>query len=79
MGFIFGLVKWSILTPLKLLKFVVADVLIFGIIGGMLSVVKALLKFFFKPLVLVAAACGAIAFFVADGEKRKKVLALIGM
>ena len=79
MGFIFGLVKWSILAPLKLLKFVLADVLIFGIIGGMISVGKALLKFSFKPLVLVAVAGGAIAFFIADGEKRKKVLALLGM
>lgn len=78
MGFISGLVKWSILAPLKLLKFVLADVL-FGIIGGMLSAVKALLRFFFKPLVLVAVAGGAIAFLIADKEKRKKVLALIGM
>ena len=78
MGFIFGLVKWSILAPLKLLKFVLTDAL-FGIIGGMLSAVKALLRFFFKPLVLVAVAGGAIAFLIADGEKRKKVLALIGM
>lgn len=79
MGFIFGLVKWSILAPVKLLKFVVADVLIFGIIGGALSVVKALLRFFFKPLMLAAVAAGALAFFVADEEKRKKVLALVGM
>ncbi len=78
MGFISGLVKWSILAPLKLLKFVLADVL-FGVIGGMLSAVKALLRFFFKPLVLVAVAGGAIAFLIADKEKRKKVLALIGM
>jgi hypothetical protein len=79
MGFLFSLIKWSILAPIKLLKFIVADVLIFGIIGGMLSVVKAVLRFFLKPLLLAAAAGGAVVFLFSDEERRNKVKALIGM
>jgi len=79
MGFLFSLIKWMILAPIKLLKFVIADVLIFGIIGGTLSIVKAVLKIFFKPLVFVAAVGGAVAFLVTNEEKRNKIKALIGM
>jgi len=79
MGFLFRLIKWSIIAPFKLLKFIVSDVLIFGIIGGTLAIVKAVIKFFFKPLLLAAMAGGALAFIFSDQEKRNKVKALIGM
>jgi hypothetical protein len=79
MGFLFSLIKWLILAPIKLLKFIVADVLIFGIIGGTLSVVKAVIKFFFRPILMAAVACGALVFIFSDQEKRNKVKALIGM
>jgi hypothetical protein len=79
MGFFFSLIKWSILAPLKLVKFIVADVLVFGIIGGTLAVFKAVLRFFFKPLLLAAMAGGAAAFIFSDEERRNKVKALIGV
>jgi hypothetical protein len=79
MGFLFSLIKWLILAPFKLLKFIVGDVLIFGIIGGTISVVKAVLRILFKPLVLITAVCGAAVFLFINEEKRNKVKALIGM
>lgn len=79
MGFLFSLIKWSILAPFKLLKFVIADVLVFGIIGGTISVVKAVVRLFFKPILLVVMAGGAAAFIFSDEERRNKVKALIGM
>ncbi|HNY65656.1 MAG TPA: hypothetical protein PKM41_09455 [Deltaproteobacteria bacterium] len=79
MGFLFRLIAWLIVAPFKLVKFIVADVLIFGIIGGTLTVVKAVLRFFFKPLILAAVAGGAAAFIFSDEERRNKVRALIGM
>lgn len=79
MGFFFGLIKWSVLAPIKLLKFIVADVLLFGIIGGTLSIVKSILKLLFKPLVFLTVAGGALLFFLSDEEKKSKIKALIGI
>jgi hypothetical protein len=79
MGFILQLIKWIVLAPVKLVKFLVADVLIFGIIGGLLSALKAMLKVLFKPLSRVAIAGGVLIFLIADEDKRNKVKALLGM
>lgn len=79
MSFIFGLIKWAILAPFKIIKFIVADIVFFGIIGGILSVIKSVIKILFKPLSLVVILGGALAFVVSDEEKRNKVKALIGM
>ncbi len=79
MGSIIQLIKWIVLAPIKLVKFLVADVLIFGIIGGVLSLLKAVLKVLFKPLSLAALAGGVLIFLIADEDKRNKVKALLGM
>ncbi|HOO37126.1 MAG TPA: hypothetical protein PLU81_04545 [Deltaproteobacteria bacterium] len=79
MSFIFGLIKWAILAPFKIIKFVVADVVIFGIIGGTLSLIKSVIKILFKPISLAIILGGALACVAADEEKRNKVKALIGM
>ncbi len=79
MSFIFGLIKWAILAPFKIIKFVVADVVIFGIIGGTLSLIKSVIKILFKPISLAVILGGALAVVAADEEKRNKVKALIGM
>jgi hypothetical protein len=79
MSFLFNLIKWLILSPFKLLKLLVIDLLFHGIIGGTFTVLKAVLKFFFKPLLLAIMAGGALVFILSDQEKRNKVKALIGM
>ena len=79
MGLLFNLIKWLILSPFKLAKLLVIDLLIRGIIGGTFTVVKAVIKIFLKPLLLAAMAGGAVAFLFSDQERRNKVKALIGM
>ena len=79
MSFICGLIKWAILAPFKIIKFVVSDIVIFGIIGGILSIIKSVIKILFKPISLAVILGGALAFVAADEEKRNKVKALIGM
>lgn len=78
MGFIFNLIKWSILTPFKLVKFILVDILVVGVIGGMFSIVSSILRFFFRPLSMAVLAGGALVFFLSDEERRNKVKALIG-
>ncbi|HNR51513.1 MAG: hypothetical protein BWZ01_03100 [Deltaproteobacteria bacterium ADurb.BinA179] len=79
MGFIFRFIKGVILFPFKLAKFILADVIIFGIIGGALSLVRSVLRVFFRPLSLAAVAGGVLVFLFSDDERRNKVKALIGM
>lgn len=79
MGFIFRLIKWSFLAPIKLVKFIVADVIIIGIIGGTFSLIKSMIKVFFKPLSIAAVAGGLIVLLFSDEEKRNKVKSFIGM
>jgi hypothetical protein len=79
MGFIFSLIKWAILAPFKIIKFILADIVIFGIIGGVLSVLKSIIKILFKPISLALILGGALAIVASDEEKRNKVKALIGM
>ena len=79
MGFIFSFIKGAILAPFKIIKFVVADVVIFGIIGGILSVIKSAIKILFKPVSLAIILGGVLALVASDEEKRNKVKALIGM
>ncbi len=79
MGFLFSLIKWSFLAPFKLVKFIVSDILIFGIIGGTLSLVKGVFRVLFKPLSIAAAVGGLLVFVFSDEERKNKVKALIGM
>lgn len=79
MGFLFSLIKWSFLAPFKLIKFIVSDILIIGIIGGSLSLVKGIIRFFFKPLSIAAVAGSLLVFVFSDEERKNKVKALIGM
>jgi hypothetical protein len=79
MGFIFRFIMGAILFPFKLIKFILADIVLFGIIGGALSLVRSVLGFFFRPLSLAAVAGGVIVFLFSDNERRNKVKALIGM
>lgn len=79
MGFIFGLIKWSLLAPFKIIKFILADILVIGIIGGTFSLAKSIIKIFFKPISIAAVAGGLIVFLFSDEERKNKVKSLIGM
>ncbi|HHO75141.1 MAG TPA: hypothetical protein ENN05_01785 [Deltaproteobacteria bacterium] len=79
MGFIFDLVKSAILAPFKIIKFVLSDILIFGIIGGAISGIRSLIRILFKPISLAVILGGALVFVALDEERRNKVKALLGM
>ncbi len=83
MRFLFNLITSIILAPFKIIKFIVSDVLIFGIIGGIASmirsVVKTTIRLIFRPFTLLLLAGGAAAFYLATDEQKKKVKALMGM
>lgn len=83
MRFLFDLITSIILAPFKLIKFIVVDVLVFGIIGGIVSLgaslVKGVFKLIFRPFILLLIGAGAAAFYFATEEQKKKVKALIGM
>ncbi|HPD20170.1 MAG: hypothetical protein ACOX3E_08955 [Desulfomonilia bacterium] len=79
MGFLFRFITGAILFPFKLVKFILADIVIFGIIGGTMSLIRSILRFLFKPLSLAAVAGGVLVFLFSDDERRNKVKALIGM
>jgi hypothetical protein len=78
-----NLVMWVILAPMKLVKFIVSDVIIFGIIGRIISLVKtvvrAVFKIIFTPLTLIILLGGAVAYVYLTEEQKKKVNALMGM
>jgi hypothetical protein len=80
---LFNLITSIILAPFKIIKFIVSDVIIFGIIGGIVSmiraVVKTTLRLILKPFTLLLLAGGAVAFYIATDEQKKKVKALMGM
>jgi hypothetical protein len=83
MRFLLNLIISIILSPFKIIKFIVSDVLIFGIVGGtaslIRSIVKKILRLIFRPFTLLLLAGGAAAFYLATDEQKKKVKALIGM
>jgi hypothetical protein len=79
MRFLFDLITSIVLAPFRLIRFIVADVLIFGVIGGMISLVKGILRIIFRPITLLLIAAGAVVFFYATEEQKKKAKALMGM
>jgi hypothetical protein len=79
MRFLFDLITSIVLAPFRLIRFIVADVLIFGVIGGMISLVKGMLRIIFRPFILLLIAAGAVVFFYATEEQKKKAKALMGM
>ncbi|HON38446.1 MAG TPA: hypothetical protein PLY57_06680 [Deltaproteobacteria bacterium] len=79
MGFLFRFITGAILFPFKIIKFILADIVIFGIIGGTMSLIRSILRFLLKPLSLAAIAGGVLVFLFSDDERRNKVKALIGM
>jgi len=79
MSSIFSLIKWAILAPFRIIKFIVADIIVFGIIGGTLSVIRSLVKLMFKPISLAILLGGTLVFVASDEERRNKVKALLGM
>jgi len=76
---LFNLVSSILLAPFKLVKFVVVDVLIVGVIGGIFSTIKSIGKLVFKPFSLILIAGAAAAFYFASDEQKKKIKALIGI
>jgi hypothetical protein len=80
---LFNLVIWVILVPFKIIKFIVSDVMITGIIGRIISLVKtvvrAVFKIIFNPLTLIILLGGAVAYVYLTEEQKKKVNALMGM
>ncbi|MFY9399176.1 MAG: hypothetical protein WAR22_12520 [Desulfomonilia bacterium] len=79
MGFVLRFIKGAVLFPFKLVKFILVDVLVFGIIGGMLSLTGMFLRLLFKPLSLAALAGAALIYVFSDEERKNKVKALIGV
>ena len=83
MSSLLDLITSIILAPFKLIRFVVLDVLVFGIIGGTLSLIASLVKgifrLIFRPFTLLLIGAGAAAFYFATEEQKKKVKALMGM
>jgi hypothetical protein len=80
---LFNLVIWVILAPFKIIKFIVSDVIIIGIIGRIISMVKTVLRVVFKiifsPLTMIILLGGAVAYVYLTEEQKKKVNALMGM
>lgn len=83
MGFLFTLMKEIIRAPFQLFRFVIADVVVSGIIGGIFSLtrsaIRTVLKILFKPLTLLLIAGGTAAFYFASEEQKRKAKALMGM
>jgi hypothetical protein len=80
---LFNLVIWVILAPFRIIKFIVSDVIVFGIVGGIFSLIKAVVKtvfrIIFNPFTLLLLVGGAVAFSFAKEEQKKRVKALMGM
>ncbi|MGC9323899.1 MAG: hypothetical protein ACP5G0_04030 [Desulfomonilia bacterium] len=80
---LFKLVVWLILAPFRIVKFILSDIIVFGIIGGTLSLIKAIvkttLKIIFKPITLLLLAGAAAGYVVSDEERKNKVKALVGL
>lgn len=83
MKFILDLLTSIVLAPFKLIRFIVLDVLVYGIIGGIVSfiaaIVKGIFRLIFRPFTLLLIGAGAAAFYFATEEQKKKVKALMGM
>ncbi|HVN70667.1 MAG TPA: hypothetical protein VMU10_01485 [Desulfomonilia bacterium] len=83
MRFLFNLIKSLILAPFKLVKFILADVVLYGLIGGVVSLIKSVLRtifrLIFRPFTMLLVAGCAAAFYFASEEQKKKVKALLGM
>jgi hypothetical protein len=83
MRFLFNLILSIILSPFKIIKFIVFDVLVFGIVGGTASLIRSIIRkifrLIFRPFGLLLLAGGAAAFYIATDEQKKKVKALLGM
>jgi hypothetical protein len=79
MNVLFHMIKAIILAPFRIIKFIVSDVIVFGIIGGIFSLVRGLVKMIFKPLSLLLLIGGAVAFTCASEDQKKKIRALVGM
>jgi hypothetical protein len=78
MGFLINLIKAIILAPFKIIKFISIDI-IFGVIAGLFTLMKGVVKMFFKPFTLLLLGIGAAVFYFASEEQKKKVKALLGM
>jgi hypothetical protein len=79
MRFLVNMVASVILAPFKLISFLVVDVLIKGVLGALLSIIKTVLKVLVNPVTLILAATGVAAYLYASEEQKKKVKALMGM
>lgn len=79
MRFLVDLVASVVLAPFKLVRFVIVDVLVKGVLGTIVSLVRSILRMLLHPLTLLALAGGAVAYFYASEEQKKKVKALLGM
>jgi hypothetical protein len=79
MRFLFNLITSIIIAPFKFVKFIVVDVIAVGIIGGIFSMVRSIVRTVFRPFSLLLLAGIAAAFYFASEEQKKKVRALIGM
>jgi hypothetical protein len=79
MRFLFNLIISIILAPFKIIKFIVSDVIIFGILGGIASMIRSVIKTVFRPFTLLLLAGCAAAFYFASEEQKNRVKALMGM
>ncbi|HOJ14805.1 MAG TPA: hypothetical protein PLS81_07455 [Deltaproteobacteria bacterium] len=79
MRFLVDLIASIILAPFKLARFVIVDVLVKGVLAGVVSLVRSILKLLLHPITLLLVASGAAAYFYSSEEQKKKVKALIGL
>jgi len=78
-GFLVDLVSSVVLAPFKLVRFMIVDVLVRGILGTLASLMRAVLRALLHPLTLVVIASGVAAYLYASEEQKKKVKSLLGM
>ncbi|HDP25071.1 MAG TPA: hypothetical protein ENN34_06480 [Deltaproteobacteria bacterium] len=76
-------IVWLILAPFRIIKFILSDILLFGIIGGVLSLIRSFIRIITKillnPITLLILAGAAAAFVISGEERKNKVKAIVGL
>ncbi|MDT8271764.1 MAG: hypothetical protein RRA35_01090 [Desulfomonilia bacterium] len=83
MRWLFSGIVWLILAPFRIIKFILSDILLFGIIGGVLSLIRSFIRIITKillnPITLLILAGASAAFVISDEERKNKVKAIVGL
>ena len=83
MRWLFSTIGWLVLAPFRIIKFIMSDILLFGVIGGILSLLRACIRITMKvllnPITLLVFTGAAAAFVLSDEERKNKVKAIVGL